>query len=117
MNLIDINLVIRWSQPEFWVITNYNLWLQKRDPDFDELYNLIQDTGFAFYQILCRKMDLEDDATKKSKLQFLSACTVNSKSKFTIPQSVYTVKSKFCSAFIKSKGAEPHSGLNNVLKL
>uniref|UniRef100_K1QLV5 Inositol 1,4,5-trisphosphate receptor n=1 Tax=Magallana gigas TaxID=29159 RepID=K1QLV5_MAGGI len=26
--------------------------LQKRDPDFDELYNLIQDTGYAYYHIL-----------------------------------------------------------------
>ncbi|XP_062567417.1 inositol 1,4,5-trisphosphate receptor type 3-like isoform X1 [Saccostrea cucullata] len=40
---------------------------KKRDPEFDELYSLIQDTGFSFYHILCRKMDLEDD-TKKMNL-------------------------------------------------
>ncbi|XP_048744986.2 inositol 1,4,5-trisphosphate receptor type 2-like isoform X4 [Ostrea edulis] len=39
---------------------------KRRDPAFDELYNLIQDTGFSFYQILCRKLDLEDDASKKT---------------------------------------------------
>lgn len=37
---------------------------KKRDPAFDELYNLIQDTGFAFYHILCRKLDLEDDVKR-----------------------------------------------------
>nr|XP_034327562.1 inositol 1,4,5-trisphosphate receptor type 2 isoform X16 [Crassostrea gigas] len=37
---------------------------KKRDPDFDELYNLIQDTGYAYYHILCRKLDLEDDVKR-----------------------------------------------------
>lgn len=41
--------------------------LQKRDPAFDELYNLIQDTGYSFYHILCRKLDLEDDVKRHSK--------------------------------------------------
>nr|XP_022345635.1 inositol 1,4,5-trisphosphate receptor type 3-like isoform X6 [Crassostrea virginica] len=37
---------------------------RKRDPAFDELYNLIQDTGYSFYHILCRKLDLEDDVKR-----------------------------------------------------
>lgn len=42
-------------------------WLQRNDPDFEEMRILVTSTGFAYYHILCRKMDLDEKLTTSGK--------------------------------------------------
>ncbi|XP_078311676.1 inositol 1,4,5-trisphosphate-gated calcium channel ITPR2-like [Crassostrea virginica] len=41
----------------------------QRGPDFEDLYDLIETTGFAFFHILCRKFDMNPSVSKQSLLK------------------------------------------------
>ncbi|KAK3094787.1 hypothetical protein FSP39_006217 [Pinctada imbricata] len=38
--------------------------LMRKDPEWEEIQNLIGEVGYAFYHILCRKIDLDSQVTK-----------------------------------------------------
>jgi hypothetical protein len=40
---------------------------QRKHPDFQELYDLIESTGFAYFHILCREIDMDPSLGKESK--------------------------------------------------
>ncbi|OWF52185.1 Inositol 1,4,5-trisphosphate receptor type 3 [Mizuhopecten yessoensis] len=52
-------------------MTESYLQIQRNNPDFEEIRTLVTDTGFAYFHILCRKLDLDEKLDTTSFIRTL----------------------------------------------